>query len=683
MTARGTATKAKRVRTTKSPSRKAEKPRTLGAQLTEAREQQAATAEILRVISQSPTDVRPVFKTIAAAALRLCHASSGNVFTFDGKLIHLAALVSPKGAAAISKAYPRSPGRDSAPGRAVLTRRVVVIPDVLADAEYGIAPTAIAGGFRSILAVPLLREGHPIGAITVGRPEPGPFPDSQVELLKTFADQALIAIENVRLFKELEQRNSALAESLEQQTATSDILRVISKSQTDVQPVFDTIAAAALKLCSATAANVTMVDGELIRMAALVTSNPEAVEAVHRNYPRRLSSRDIAASRAVLTRSVVVIQDVFEDTNFGVRDAATAAGFRSILSVPLVREGSPIGAITVGRPDPGQFPDQQIALLQTFADQAVIAIENVRLFNELEVRNRDLTQALEQQTATSDILRVISRSQTDVQPVFDTIARAALELCRASSANVFTYDGELVHLAAFVNVDPAYIEALRTFYPRPLGRETAVLRAIQSQSVVVIPDALEDKDYVPVIGARATAGHFRSIVAVPLMREGNAIGGIAVGRADAGPFPEHQIALLRTFADQAVIAIENVRLFTELEQRNKALTESLEQQTATSEILRVISQSPTDVQPVFETIAAAALKLCSANSAIVTRFDGELIRPCRPCQREPGRRRCCAQSLPEVAGTIQRGRPCGIDAEHRRDPRRAAGPRVRDQGPAS
>src|SRR4029450_5962398 len=179
MTARGTAAKAKRVRTTKSPSRTAAKPRTLGAQLAEAREQHAGTAEILRVISQSPTDVQPVFETIAAAALRLCRASSGNVFTFDGELIHLAALVSPKGADAIRKAYPRPPGRDSAPARAVLMRRVVVIPDVLADAEYAIAPTAIAGGFRSILAVPLLRDGHPIGAITVGRPEAGPFPDSQ------------------------------------------------------------------------------------------------------------------------------------------------------------------------------------------------------------------------------------------------------------------------------------------------------------------------------------------------------------------------------------------------------------------------------------------------------------------------------------------------------------------------
>src|SRR5438034_5349542 len=198
----------------------------------------------------------------------------------------------------------------------------------------------------------------------------------------------------------------------------------------------------------------------------------------------------------------------------------------------MLREGQVIGAIFVGRAKPGLFDETQVELLKTFADQAVIAIENVRLFKELETRNRDVTEALEQQTATSDILRAISQSPTDVQPVFDAIAKAALELCRASSANVFTYDGELVHLAAFVNVDQDYIDAQRTFYPRPLGGDTAILRAIQTRSVVAIPDALEDKDYVLVIGVRATAGRFRSILAVPLMREGNAIGGTAVGWAE-------------------------------------------------------------------------------------------------------------------------------------------------------
>ena len=257
----------------------------------------------------------------------------------------------------------------------------------------------------------------------------------------------------------------------------------------------------------------------------------------------------------------------------------------------MLRDDALLGVIVMWKMRVEPFTDKQVELVATFADQAVIAIENVRLFNELEARNRDLTEALERQTATSEILRVISQSPTDVQPVFDTIAKASLELCRAESVNVFTFDGKLVHLAAFVNVDPDYVEAMRAFYPRPLGRDTAVLRAIQSRSVVVIPDVLDDSDYVPVIGNRATAGRFRSILAVPLMRERKAIGGIAVGRPEPGPFPASQIALLQTFADQAVIAIENVRLFTELEARTRELTRSVSELKALGEVGQAVSST--------------------------------------------------------------------------------------------
>jgi len=420
-------------------------------------------------------------------------------------------------------------------------------------------------------------------------------------------------------------RGTALAEALEQQAATSEILRVIARSRSDAQPVFDTIAASALKLCNAGSAVVTTFDGELLRLAAVANVSPQGADAVRRRYPRPPGLSN-AASRAVQTRSVIVIPDVLEDPEYDVSVPLVNAGFRSALSVPLMRDGDPIGAISVALPEPGLFPDKQIALLQTFADQAVIAIENVRLFRELETRNHDLTEALEQQTATSEILRVISRSPTDVQPVFDTIAQAALKLCGARAANVFTYDGEQVHVAAMVNLDPTYIEVMRRIYPRPVGRETAVARAIQTRSVVAIPDVLEDRDYSSALGDHSTKGNFRSVLAVPLLREGSAIGGIAVGRAEPGPFPDTQVALLKTFADQAVIAIENVRLFTELEARNRDLTEALEHQTATSEILRVISSSPTDVQPVFEIIGERAEKLCDAEVSLVSRLEGEQLQ---------------------------------------------------------
>src|SRR4029453_13574486 len=359
--------------------------------LAETLEQQAATSEILRVISSSPTDVQPVFEAIAANALRLCDATFSSVFRFDGELIHLAAHhhLNPAGAAAFRSAYPSRPSRGGATHRAILTGKIAHIADVLKDPEYTYHDAARAAAYRSALSVPMLRDGRAIGTITVYRSVSKPFPDAQIKLLKTFADQALIAIENVRLFKEVETRNRDLTEALEQQTATSDILRVISQSLTDVQPVFDTIAAAALKLCRATSAAVMTFDGELIHLVATANVNPEGANAVRRIFPRP-PSRDMAATRAVLTCTVVAIPDVLEDPEFAVRSVALATGFRSALSVPLMRDGSPIGPITAGRPEPGLFPDAQIALLKTFADQAVIAIENVRLFNETK-------EALDQQ----------------------------------------------------------------------------------------------------------------------------------------------------------------------------------------------------------------------------------------------------------------------------------------------
>ena len=611
----------------RTPAKKAgSRTRELEKALAEALEQQAATSEILRVISRSHADVQPVFDTIVDAALKLCAAHSASVFTFDGELIDLAAIASQdeEGAGALRKLWPRPPSRDTAATRAILTRSVVAIPDVLEEPDFKIGPTSAATGFRSVVCVPLMRDGKPIGVVGVGRSEPGPFPEKLIELLKTFADQAVIAIENVRLFTELQQRNRDITEALEQQTATNEILRVISQSPTDVQPVFDTMVNAALKLCRAHSASVFRFDGELLHIAALANT-PEGADAIRSIYPRA-PGRDSASGRAVLTRSLVAIADVLDDREYVSKAAAVAGQFRSAVSIPLLREGAPIGAINVGRREPGGFSDKQIALLQTFADQAVIAIDNVRLFKELEARNREITEALEQQTATSEILRVISQSPTDVQPVFDTIAEAALRLCRAHSANVVSFDGRQLQLAALASTTPEGADAVRRLYPRPAGRDSAAGRAVVSGRIAAVADVLKDPEYaIKAARARAIAG-FRSVVSTPLMRDGKPIGAITVGRHEPGPFPEKQIALLQTFADQAVIAIENVRLFKELEARNREITEALEQQTSTSEILRVISQSPTNVQPVFDTIAAAALRLCSANSSNVLSFDGDLLR---------------------------------------------------------
>ncbi len=586
--------------------------------LTEALEQQTATSEILRVISSSPTDVQPVFETIAANALRLCDAQRSAIFRFDGELIHLAAHrnLNPEGAEALRNAYPAPPSRGSPSRRAIFTGAIVHISDVIADPEYKHRNVALAADFRSVLSVPMLRDGRPIGAISVYGDVARPFPDTQVELLKTFADQAVIAIENVRLFNETK-------EALDRQTATADILKVISSSPTDVQPIFEAIVESAMQLCNPVYSTAVRLEGELIHLVAHRNWSGEGLAMARRLFPMPLN-QDHLTAHAIRESRIIHLYNMQSDPAVPAssRELAIAQGYQTLLIVPMLRESRAIGAIIVANAE-APFSEKHVQLLQTFADQAVIAVENVRLFNELEVRNRDLTEALEQQTATSEILGVISQSPTDVQPVFDTIAKAAQELCGATSANVFTLDGKLIRLSAIVLSNPEAIETVRREYPRPLRRDIAASRAVLTRSVVAIPDVLEDVEFG--IRDTALAAGFRSVLAVPLMHDKEPIGAIAVGRPQPGPFPDAQISLLQTFADQAVIAIENVRLFKELEARNRDLTEALEQQTATSEILRVISKSQTNVQPVFDTIVSSVRSLCDAAFSGLYLLDGEML----------------------------------------------------------
>ena len=589
----------------------------------EALEQQRATSQILRVISRSPTDVQPVFDAIAENASRLCDAPFCHVFRFDGTLLHFVSShgMSDAQVAAVRSGYPMPPGRGSASARAVGSGRIEHIPDVDADPDYAHASLAGTIGFRSIVAVPILRDNVPVGAIAMSQARPGAFPERQIALLKTFADQAVIAIENVRLFTALEARNHDLTEALDQQTATSEILRVISRSPTSVEPVFATIAQAALRLCSAASSVVATYDGALMRIGALASTTPEGADAIRAIFPRP-ASRDNGITRAVLTRGTVMIPDVSEDPEYATTGPAIAAGFRSVLAVPLEHDGRTIGAISLGRSEPGPFSDAQVALLRTFADQAVIAIQNVRLFTELQSRNGELSVALEQQTATSEILRVISQSRTDTRPVFDTIVKSVRALCDTAFSGVYLLDGDMIGLAAADGMTPEAAAMFASGYPRRIGPDTVSGRAALECRVVQTPDLGADPQYRDAPGTRVGA---RTVLAVPLRRDGRAIGSIGVWRSEVKPFTDAQIALLATFADQAVIAIENVRLFTALDQRNRDLTESLEQQTATSEILRVISRSQTDVQPVFDTIARAALELCGANAGNVFTYDGNLV----------------------------------------------------------
>ena len=589
--------------------------------LADALEQQAATSEILRVISQSHTDVQPVFDAIATAALNLCRATLANVFRFDGKLIHLVAVknasADPDYLASIHAVFPRSPGRDSGAGRAVLARDIVSIPDVSDDSDYAIGAQTLAGGFRSVLAAPLMRGHEAIGAIVVCRGQSGLFPDSQIALLKTFADQAVIAVENVRLFTDLDARNREVTETLEQQVATSEILRVISQSVTSTQPVFDTIAAAALKLCRATSANVFEFDGEWVRLAATALVNPEAAAMMRAAYPRP-ACRDNAASRAVLTRSVVAIPDVLLDTDYALGPTAVAGGFRSTLAIPLLLEGHAIGAITVGRPEPGPFADRQITMLQSFADQAVIAIQNVRMFEALETRNRDVTDALGQQTATSEILRIISRSLTDVQPVFDLIAERAVKLCDAEVSVVSRVEQDMIALAAVHGVTEEGTAAIGRVFPMRLGAETVTARTVRSREVVHVDDVLADPAYETRDAARA--GRFRGSLGIPMLADGEVVGAIFIARDRPGLFTDRQVQLLRTFADQAVIALKNVALFGELQTRTQQLTHSVRELKALGEVGQAVS-STLDLETVLNTIVARATQLTGMDGGSIYEYD--------------------------------------------------------------
>jgi signal transduction histidine kinase len=608
----------------------------LRSSLGESLEQRTAMAEILRVIASSPTDAQPVFAAVLRSAARLCEAFDAGIFQVEGDGLRLVAHAGPIPSSPVG-AFPLI--RGTAAGRAVLDRRTIHVPDLQAEVDEFPESSAFAlsYGYRTTLTVPLIRGTEAIGAIGIRRTEVRPFTDRHIDLLQAFADQAVIAIENVRLFTELQEKNRALTEahaqvteSLEQQTATAEILRVIASSPTDLQPMMDVVAENAARFCGATDTAILRLEGESLRLVA--THGPLGMPVS--TGATFAASRRSVAGRAVHDRQTIHIEDLqalpeteFPETLERGRHARTHG--RTMLATPLLREGMPIGAIFMWRREVRPFTGKQIALLETFADQAVIAIENVRLFTELQEKNRSLaeahaqvTEALEQQTATAEILRVIASSPTDLQPVLEAVVENAARVCGATNSSILRLEGENLRIVArhgSLRWSQAVGDTAPVRRDRLSGRALLDRRTIHVEDIVAAEAEFPDS----VSTMKQAGSNIRTALATPLLREGTPLGVIVISRGpEVQPFSAKQIELLETFANQAVIAIENVRLFTELQARTEQLTRSVDKLTALSEVSRALS-STLDLEAVLQAIVARASQLAGADGCAIYEYRPE------------------------------------------------------------